>query len=466
MTDLRMETGNRQAFTAATPDFARRKELRAGRRTFRSWPLLPVPPGALSGAGRAAADIDWPKGAAIAGAEEWQDKADRRDLGKDFKPASDERPWLETAGMALPQSRSRVLRLCLLASVALHLSFATFLLVVPSSETIDIAGGGEVTVMLVGQQAYDSMAAGKPDAPEEQTPVETLDAVESEEAPSEATTTDEVQPDIQNEPAVPQSLTETQPAQVQPAEEMAPAPATPHTVQPAVTEAPVSANESVAVNPEIRSETGELTPESPTPLAAEAPPERPAEPVVAKAVEKVEPTQEMQPLPEPIKETVEAKPEVAKRVEKAAPKAKPVKKAKAAEKNQEARARKPAHARGEAGNSSANAQRGASENASRSPSSEPGNAAVSSYPGKVAAKLRRALKYPRSAVSGSRSGEAQVAFTVLADGTATSIRLVSSSGSPVLDQAALDAVRRASPFPPIPDTRRQWPFAVPVLFRR
>jgi protein TonB len=95
-----------------------------------------------------------------------------------------------------------------------------------------------------------------------------------------------------------------------------------------------------------------------------------------------------------------------------------------------------------------------------------GNAAVSNYPGKIVARLRRALRYPPEARR--FAGTAQVSFIVAADGSASGIRLVRSAGSPALDAAALDAVRRASPFPPIPESaaRRSWPFSVPLAFAR
>jgi protein TonB len=94
-----------------------------------------------------------------------------------------------------------------------------------------------------------------------------------------------------------------------------------------------------------------------------------------------------------------------------------------------------------------------------------GSAAVSRYPGLVQARLKRALRTPR----GVRApGEVQVMFTVLADGRATGVHVARSSGSPALDQAALDTVTRAAPFPPIPADagRKTWTFTMPLQFRR
>jgi protein TonB len=95
-----------------------------------------------------------------------------------------------------------------------------------------------------------------------------------------------------------------------------------------------------------------------------------------------------------------------------------------------------------------------------------GSAAESRYPGLVQAKLRRVLRFPPGA---DRAGaEVHVRFTVLADGEAAGIAVVSSSGSALLDQAAIDTVHRASPFPPIPAEagRSSWAFTMPLRFRR
>lgn len=91
---------------------------------------------------------------------------------------------------------------------------------------------------------------------------------------------------------------------------------------------------------------------------------------------------------------------------------------------------------------------------------------VVNYPGEIIARLRRALRYP-SAARGA-SGQAVVTFTVSASGAVTSIGLVSSSGNASLDQAAIDTVRRAAPFPPIPAAanRSSWPFTLPLAFVR
>jgi len=136
-----------------------------------------------------------------------------------------------------------------------------------------------------------------------------------------------------------------------------------------------------------------------------------------------------------------------------------------------------ATSRGSRGQNTQNARRGSSEGsrvASGTESQGPGrarqtgNAATSNYPGKIVAKLRRSLRYPREARRQRLGGEVRVAFTVTQDGRVSGIRIVRSSGSPVLDQAALETVQRAAPFPKIPAeaARSSWPFTVPLEFKR
>jgi protein TonB len=95
-----------------------------------------------------------------------------------------------------------------------------------------------------------------------------------------------------------------------------------------------------------------------------------------------------------------------------------------------------------------------------------GSAAASKYPGLVQAKVTRAAKYPSKARGDA--GEALVSFTVGASGTVTKVALARSSGNDALDSAALAAVDRAAPFPPIPEAagRSSWSFTVPLYFKK
>lgn len=294
----------------------------------------------------------------------------------------------------------------LIFSVSTHLFAASFMQATP--EDVLIEGGGAGSVVLLGDATADALAAGDPDGVVD--PSETDDSVAAEEIA-------------------------------------------------AVDVAKVE--ESAVVQPEMRES---VTSEAEIPPEAEVAPtvEQPVQETVAALPAETEPVEEIEPLPDP--PVPAPRPEVAEN---------PVKKQAEVADNPKPETRKQARpakkpARGNGGASNANAQQASSAEDRGSAGSGAGNAAVSNYPGKVASRLRRALRYPKSALGGSRSGQAQVAFTVTANGQAVSIRIVGSSGSPALDQAAVDAVKRASPFPPIPAEagRAQWPFAVPVLFKR
>jgi len=133
---------------------------------------------------------------------------------------------------------------------------------------------------------------------------------------------------------------------------------------------------------------------------------------------------------------------------------------------------------GSGGKAKANANQGkkdgrrnakAKSNGSKSRKSNAvGNASVTNYPGKIVRKLRRALRYPKKAERKRIKGQVLVSFVVSKAGSASGIRVLRSSGSSILDQAALDTVRRAAPFPKIPSEagRAKWPFRVPLAFKR
>nr|WP_282449410.1 energy transducer TonB [Roseibium sp. CAU 1639] len=101
-------------------------------------------------------------------------------------------------------------------------------------------------------------------------------------------------------------------------------------------------------------------------------------------------------------------------------------------------------------------------------SKDGGTKAASNYKGKVVAKLRRAKRYPPQARRKSLEGTARVAFTISRDGSVSGIRLAGSSGHALLDQAALDMVRRAAPMPKFPGdiAGPRMSLQVPVRFSR
>ncbi|MEX3007424.1 cell envelope integrity protein TolA [Hoeflea sp. TYP-13] len=147
------------------------------------------------------------------------------------------------------------------------------------------------------------------------------------------------------------------------------------------------------------------------------------------------------------------------------PKIEPPKKKQARKKGRKGRSSQSAK-KGRADGGTSGAEKTAGTKKKRGNKGAAGNAAVSNYPGKVRRKLRRALRYPKKARSAKLSGTALVRFSVSAGGGVTVSGIARSSGSPILDSAALAAVKRAAPFPKIPAAagRKSWTFTVPLQF--
>ncbi|HEY6528979.1 MAG TPA: TonB family protein [Cellvibrionaceae bacterium] len=74
--------------------------------------------------------------------------------------------------------------------------------------------------------------------------------------------------------------------------------------------------------------------------------------------------------------------------------------------------------------------------------------------------------YPRAAKLAKQQGVVEVAFVIARDGTLLSCQVTRSSGYPALDAAALTALRRISPFPPIPAslTAQQVALSLPIEY--
>jgi protein TonB len=80
----------------------------------------------------------------------------------------------------------------------------------------------------------------------------------------------------------------------------------------------------------------------------------------------------------------------------------------------------------------------------------------------VRAGIARVLVYPPQARRNGIAGRVVVEFVLLADGGIRDLVLLAGSGFPVLDDAALAAVRAAAPYPPPGVDVR---IVVPVAFR-
>ena len=84
---------------------------------------------------------------------------------------------------------------------------------------------------------------------------------------------------------------------------------------------------------------------------------------------------------------------------------------------------------------------------------------------KIRARIERAKRYPRGTQA---AGRVSLSITIARNGRLQGVRIARSSGNPILDQAALDAVRRAGRFPAAPPelTRQTYVFALAIVLKR
>jgi protein TonB len=93
-------------------------------------------------------------------------------------------------------------------------------------------------------------------------------------------------------------------------------------------------------------------------------------------------------------------------------------------------------------------------------------ATVGQYRIAVIAAARRYKRYPRIAMDNNWEGQAEIRLAIGTDGNIASISIKTRSGFEVLDQQALEMIRRAKPQAPIPAALRGKGFTidVPVVF--
>lgn len=313
--------------------------------------------------------------------------------------------------------------------IALAMHVAAFALIVEGGQ--DAAPGG------AGGEAAVTVAAASP---------EVAALVEEWEAPPEAVE--------MAEPPSPTSARQDVPAPPR----LAPAPAP---------EAP-RASAPLAVLPEAP------LPDTPLPAPAEPPPVEPEEPVVPPEPEPEEVVEPAVPEAEPAVEPEEVEPEpttALARSMRPAPRPESVVRAptppqsvepdpapQAAEVRAEQRAagpRRPAHQGGTGQAAVATASPGQQANL------------VRVWGAQIQGRLQRALVYPRQAQMRGIAGQTVVELTVRADGRILGRRVVGSSESEMLDQAALSTVDRASGIPPAPSglPGSSFTFQLPVVFQ-
>ncbi|MDQ0321362.1 protein TonB [Pararhizobium capsulatum DSM 1112] len=279
--------------------------------------------------------------------------------------------------------------------------------------TAQVAGGEAMEVTLLGNAFEETLQAGNPT----EQPIDPLETPPEEVQPVEETAqVEEIRPVETEIPS--ETATDVQPVEadvVLPAEDIPPM---------IVADAEVTATVS--------------------PVETVIPEEKP----------------EIQPVPEEIEKPKEKPPE--EKPKKKVERKKPVKQ-KAGDAGQNVVSTQKGQADG-----AADAKASTSSGKKGNMNQQAGNAAASNYPGKIRSKLNRAFRYPNSAKREGLRGTAQVRFTVSSGGSLTGVSIAKSAGFPILDQAAIEAVQRAAPFPKIPDGagKSSWTFTIPLAFGR
>ncbi|MEW9805226.1 TonB family protein [Mesorhizobium sp. ZMM04-5] len=438
------------------------------------WPLAGI---VLAGLERDDPDLAIPRGAVQSGSRDAPERHLRPDIDGRFTHTA-----TEPLGPA-PCRRVGVRRkwtLALAASCVLHVAVAAFFIFAPEEPVLmeGMTSSGEASM---GNAAFDQAQAGDFNAENavDVTMITVLDAVPVK-VEAETVPTEEVVADVDVSEAMPveretlQPVRERLPEAIEPTSAEAEEPAERIEERPAPRATPVGAE--VAPAPAASETIPEvLATDRAKPVGDDTFVQQPAPAQAEKAVEIAEAVHAERPPPteaatlpaETVTPVVEPPPDAEKK-----PPARP-KKVEDSKNVAEKPTAKPRRS-GDGGRNQASAKRGAADGQARgdnrqasrggSRNGEAGNAAVSNYPGKVRSKLARVAR----AVRAKGRGEVVVTFAVSSNGSVHAARIARSSGVGSVDQAALQAVRKAAPFPPIPATagRSTWEFSIPLAFIR
>lgn len=85
---------------------------------------------------------------------------------------------------------------------------------------------------------------------------------------------------------------------------------------------------------------------------------------------------------------------------------------------------------------------------------ESGDEKYTSYLNGVKVKIEGVWRYPEAARKSALQGRGLVSFTIERDGTVSEIKLIASSGYPILDEEIKKAIKAASPFNPMAENMR------------
>jgi protein TonB len=95
--------------------------------------------------------------------------------------------------------------------------------------------------------------------------------------------------------------------------------------------------------------------------------------------------------------------------------------------------------------------------------------ALVDFVARIRAAIKEATIFPREAARRKQYGTVSVKFTMRRNGSLVLLRIVKSSGRPILDETALEILRKASKkFPPIPPSIRRdtITYVVPIVFKK
>jgi len=86
------------------------------------------------------------------------------------------------------------------------------------------------------------------------------------------------------------------------------------------------------------------------------------------------------------------------------------------------------------------------------------------YMYKLKSRIEQAWQYPVSAMRLGMTGDLYIQFVIQEDGSLKEVRLLRTSGNPILDEAALQAIKDAAPFLPLPKQWKTEQFAIKGRF--
>ena len=93
---------------------------------------------------------------------------------------------------------------------------------------------------------------------------------------------------------------------------------------------------------------------------------------------------------------------------------------------------------------------------------DPDKEAMLDFHHMVKQKIEEARRYPLWAKKKGIQGITRISFTLLPDGSCLEVKISGSSGSEILDHEALETLKRAAPFPAVPEKVSRFPVCLEV----